>query len=76
MVEASQLNTEDRSSNFIPNFSSEQLQPIAQDLSALNHRPSSNSDNYINVAGLFSIYVLMLAVNSREANVPKMINYY
>ncbi|XP_023530135.1 uncharacterized protein LOC111792783 [Cucurbita pepo subsp. pepo] len=52
MADVSQLNTEEQSPNSIPNFSSEQLRQIAQALSAINHHPSGNSDNHVNVAGL------------------------
>jgi len=66
MADVSQLNTKEQSPNSIPNFSSEQLQQLAQALSALNHHPSSNSDNSINVAGLFPVSAI--SINSTSSN--------
>ena len=66
MADVSQLNTEKQSLNFIPNFSSEQLQQIVSALSALNHRPFGNSDNNINVADLFPVSAL--SINSMSSN--------
>ena len=66
MADVSQLNIEEESPNSIPNFSSKQLQQIAQVLSALNHRPSGNSDSYINVAVLFPVSAL--SINSASSN--------
>ena len=60
------LNTEEQSPDFIPNFSSNQLQQIAQALSILNHRSSGNSDSYINVGGLFLVSALY--INSVSSN--------
>ena len=57
---------QEQSPNSIPNFSSEQLQQIVQALSALNHRSFGNSDNNINVAGLFPIFAL--SINSTSSN--------
>ena len=71
MTNVSQLNTKEQSPNSIPNFSSEQLQEIAQALFALNHRPSGNSDNNISVVGLFSIFAL--SINSTSSN-PWILN--
>jgi len=39
---------------------------LAQALSALNHHPSSNSDNSINVAGLFPVSAI--SINSTSSN--------
>ena len=60
MVNVSQLNIEQQSPNFIPNFFYEQLQQIAQALSTLNHRLSGNSDSYINGIGLFPVFAVSI----------------
>ncbi|KAJ8620514.1 hypothetical protein MRB53_029043 [Persea americana] len=65
MADASQQDTNGHPSNPIPNFSPEQLQQIAQAISALS-RPSGNSDSYINAAGLFP--ASQMSINSARIN--------
>ena len=66
MADVFRLNTKEQSPHSIPNFSSEQLQHIAQALSAINHHPSGNSNNHINVASLFPVSTL--SINSASSN--------
>ena len=65
------MNIEEQSPNSIPNFSSKQLQQIVQALSALNHCRFGNSDNNINVGGLFPVF--SLSINSTSSN-PWILN--
>ena len=66
MTDTYQLNIEEQSHHSIPNYSCEQLQQIAQDLSTLNHRLSGNSNNYFNTTGLFTVFAI--SINSTTSH--------